>query len=240
MAHVTPVHKTEAHWMENVVEGPDVDLDRLPICTCWPQDAGPLITWGMVLTRGPNRPRVNLAIYRLQLIGRNKLIMRWLAHRGGAQDFRAFQQKHPGKPYPVSVVIGADPATLLAAVTPVPDTLSEYAFAGLLRGRRSAMAAHWLLAGSLFFYAWWDPRYLPLLLLVFVGLGAMGQSLVLHAARFWWEVYSKTGTKIRVTAIDLEAEGKLREALDLFESIGDVTYQDLVDERIRALGGGIR
>jgi len=137
LAHVTPVHKTEAPWMANVVEGPDVDLERLPICTCWPQDAGPLITWGMVLTRGPNQPRVNLAIYRLQLIGRNKLIMRWLAHRGGAQDFRAFQQKHPGKPYPVSVVIGADPATLLAAVTPVPDTLSEYAFAGLLRGRRS-------------------------------------------------------------------------------------------------------
>ena len=96
-----------------------------------------MITWGLVITRGPDRPRVNLAIYRLQVIERNKLIMRWLAHRGGAQDFRAFQRANPGKPYPVSVVIGADPATLLAAVTPVPDTLSEYAFAGLLRGRRS-------------------------------------------------------------------------------------------------------
>lgn len=137
LAHVTPVHKDEAPWQKNVVQGPDVDLERLPICTCWPEDAGPLITWGLVITRGPNKPRVNLAIYRLQLIGRNKLIMRWLAHRGGAQDFREFQRANPGKPYPVSVVIGADPATLLAAVTPVPDTLSEYQFAGLLRGRRS-------------------------------------------------------------------------------------------------------
>lgn len=137
MAHVTPVHKDNAPWQENVSEGPDVDLDSLPVCTCWPGDAGPLITWGLVITRGPNKPRINLAIYRLQLIGRNKVIMRWLAHRGGAQDFREFQRANPGKPYPVSVAIGADPATLLAAVTPVPDTLSEYQFAGLLRGRRS-------------------------------------------------------------------------------------------------------
>jgi 4-hydroxy-3-polyprenylbenzoate decarboxylase len=137
LAHVTPVHKPDAPWQENTVQGPDVDLEQLPICTCWPEDAGPLITWGLVITRGPNKPRVNLAIYRLQLIGRNKLIMRWLAHRGGAQDFREFQHANPGQPYPVSVVIGADPATLLAAVTPVPDTLSEYQFAGLLRGRRS-------------------------------------------------------------------------------------------------------
>lgn len=137
LAHVTPVYKDEAPWQENVTEGPDVDLEKLPICTCWPGDAAPLVTWGLVITRGPNKPRVNLAIYRLQLIGRNKLIMRWLAHRGGAQDFREFQQANPGKAYPVSVVIGADPATLLAAVTPVPDTLSEYQFAGLLRGRRS-------------------------------------------------------------------------------------------------------
>ena len=137
LAHVTPVHKNEAPWQENVTEGPDVDLEKLPISTCWPGDAAALVTWGLVITRGPNKPRVNLAIYRLQLIGRNKLIMRWLAHRGGAQDFREFQQANPGKPYPVSVVIGADPATLLAAVTPVPDTLSEYQFAGLLRGRRS-------------------------------------------------------------------------------------------------------
>ena len=137
LAHVTPVHKDNAPWQANVLEGPDIDLGTLPVSTCWPGDAGPLITWGLVITRGPNKPRVNLAIYRLQLIGRNKVIMRWLAHRGGAQDFREFQQANPGKPYPVSVAIGADPATLLAAVTPVPDTLSEYQFAGLLRGRRS-------------------------------------------------------------------------------------------------------
>jgi len=137
LAHVTPKKKDKAPWQENVIEGPDVDLETLPISTCWPEDAAPLITWGMVITRGPNKTRVNLAIYRLQLIGKNKLIMRWLPHRGGAQDFREFQQAHPGKPYPVSVVIGADPATLLAAVTPIPDTLSEYQFAGLLRGRRS-------------------------------------------------------------------------------------------------------
>lgn len=137
LAHVRPKMKTNAPWQEHVTEGPDVDLGALPISTCWPEDAGALITWGMVITRGPNKPRVNLAIYRQQVIGRNKLIMRWLPHRGGAQDFREFQQRHPGKPFPVSVVIGADPATLLAAVTPIPDTLSEYQFAGLLRGRRS-------------------------------------------------------------------------------------------------------
>ena len=137
LAHVTPKKIDKAPWQENVIGGPDVDLETLPISTCWPEDAAPLITWGMAITRGPNKDRVNLAIYRLQLIGRNKLIMRWLPHRGGAQDFREFQQVQPGKPYPVTVVIGADPATLLAAVTPIPDTLSEYQFAGLLRGRRS-------------------------------------------------------------------------------------------------------
>jgi len=137
LAHITPKKKETAPWKEHVIEGPDIDLGALPISTCWPEDAGPLITWGMVITRGPNKPRVNLAIYRQQVIGKNKLIMRWLPHRGGAQDFREFQQAHPGRPFPVSVVIGADPATLLAAVTPIPDTLSEYQFAGLLRGRRS-------------------------------------------------------------------------------------------------------
>lgn len=137
LAHVTPKQKDTAPWQEQVIEGPDIDLESLPVSTCWPDDAGRLITWGMVITRGPNKPRVNLAIYRQQLIGKNKLIMRWLAHRGGAQDFREFQEANPGKPFPVSVVIGADPATLLAAVTPIPDTLSEYQFAGLLRGRRS-------------------------------------------------------------------------------------------------------
>jgi 4-hydroxy-3-polyprenylbenzoate decarboxylase len=137
LAHVNPHRKDCAPWQENVLEGPDVDLEVLPVSTCWPEDAGPLIPWGMVITRGPNKPRVNLAIYRQQLIGKNKLIMRWLAHRGGAQDYREFQQTYPGKPFPLVVVIGADPATLLAAVTPIPDTLSEYQFAGLLRGRKS-------------------------------------------------------------------------------------------------------
>ena len=130
LAHVTPKQLESAPWQEQVIEGPDVDLETLPISTCWPEDAGRLVTWGMVITRGPNKPRVNLAIYRQQLIGRNKLIMRWLPHRGGAQDLREFQQAFPGKPFPVSVVIGADPATLLAAVTPIPDTVSEYQFAG--------------------------------------------------------------------------------------------------------------
>lgn len=137
LAHVTPKKKDKAPWQEHIFEGPDVDLGKLPIATCWPEDAAALITWGMVITRGPNKPRVNLAIYRQQLIDKNKLIMRWLPHRGGAQDFREFQQANPGKAFPIAVVIGADPATLLAAVTPIPDTLSEYQFAGLLRGRRS-------------------------------------------------------------------------------------------------------
>ncbi len=137
LAHINPRERNRAPWQKNVTEGPDVDLGILPITTCWPQDAAPLITWGLVITRGPNKPRINLAIYRQQLIAKNKLIMRWLPHRGGAQDFREFQLANPGKPFPVSVVIGADPATLLAAVTPIPDTLSEYQFAGLLRGRRS-------------------------------------------------------------------------------------------------------
>jgi 4-hydroxy-3-polyprenylbenzoate decarboxylase len=125
---------------EVVWEGDDVDLNRLPIQTCWPGDAGPLLTWGLTVTRGPNKTRQNLGIYRQQLIGRNKLIMRWLAHRGGALDFREFALANPGKPYPVAVVLGADPATILGAVTPVPDSLSEYQFAGLLRGSRTELA----------------------------------------------------------------------------------------------------
>jgi len=137
LAHVSVVRKDTAPWQEHIIEGPDVDLENLPVSTCWPGDAGRLITWAMVVTRGPGKQRVNLAIYRQQVIGSNKLIMRWLPHRGGAQDFREFQQTYRGKPFPVAVVIGADPATLLAAVTPIPDTLSEYQFAGLLRGRRS-------------------------------------------------------------------------------------------------------
>jgi 4-hydroxy-3-polyprenylbenzoate decarboxylase len=123
-----------------VWEGADVDLARLPIQTCWPGDAGPLITWGLTVTRGPHKPRQNLGIYRQQVIGRNQVIMRWLAHRGGALDFREFAATHPGQPYPVAVVLGADPATMLGAVTPVPDTLSEYQFAGLLRGGKTELA----------------------------------------------------------------------------------------------------
>ncbi len=125
---------------ERVIEGPDVDLSRLPIQTCWPEDAGPLITWGLVVTRGPNKPRQNLGIYRQQVIDRNKVIMRWLAQRGGALDYREWQQARPGEPFPIAVALGADPATILAAVTPVPDALSEYAFAGLLRGSRTELA----------------------------------------------------------------------------------------------------
>ncbi|CAM2141958.1 3-octaprenyl-4-hydroxybenzoate decarboxylase [Pararobbsia alpina] len=125
---------------EVVWEGNDVDLYRLPIQTCWPGDVAPLVTWGLTVTRGPHKPRQNLGIYRQQLIGRNKLIMRWLAHRGGALDFREFAAQNPGKPYPVAVALGADPATILGAVTPVPDTLSEYQFAGLLRGGKTELA----------------------------------------------------------------------------------------------------
>ncbi|MFZ2168786.1 MAG: 4-hydroxy-3-polyprenylbenzoate decarboxylase [Methylococcaceae bacterium] len=125
---------------ELVREGDEIDLSVYPIQTCWPEDAAPLITWPLVITKGPNKERQNLGIYRQQVIGKNKVIMRWLAHRGGALDFKEWQKAHPGKPFPVSVALGADPATILAAVTPVPDTLSEYAFAGLLRGSKTEVA----------------------------------------------------------------------------------------------------
>jgi len=125
---------------ELVREGDEIDLSDYPIQTCWPDDAAPLITWPLVITKGPNKDRQNLGIYRQQVIGKNKVIMRWLAHRGGALDFREWQKAYPGKPFPVSVALGADPATILAAVTPVPDTLSEYAFAGLLRGSKTEVA----------------------------------------------------------------------------------------------------
>ncbi|OOV87115.1 4-hydroxy-3-polyprenylbenzoate decarboxylase [Oceanospirillum linum] len=124
---------------EVVIEGDAVDLYSIPVQTCWPGDAGPLVTWPLVITKGPHKERQNLGIYRQQLIGKNKLIMRWLSHRGGALDFREWQQVHPGKPFPISVALGADPATILGAVTPVPDTLSEYAFAGLLRGSKTEL-----------------------------------------------------------------------------------------------------
>ena len=125
---------------EVVWEGPDVDLGRLPIQTCWPGDVAPLLTWGLVITRGPNARRQNLGIYRQQVIGHNKLIMRWLSHRGGALDFRDHALANPGTPFPIAVALGADPATTLGAVTPVPDSLSEYQFAGLLRGARTEVA----------------------------------------------------------------------------------------------------
>ena len=127
----------KAPCQEVVLEGDEVDLSKIPVQTCWPGDAGPLITWGLVVTRGPEKERQNLGIYRQQVIAKNKVIMRWLSHRGGALDFRDWQLKHPGEPFPISVVLGCDPATILGAVTPVPDSLSEYAFAGLLRGSKT-------------------------------------------------------------------------------------------------------
>src|SRR5688572_10515736 len=126
-----------APCQEVIVESADVDLSELPIQTCWPGDAGPLVTWGLTVTRGPQKTRQNLGIYRQQVIGRNKLIMRWLAHRGGALDYRDHGLARPREPFPVAVALGADPATMLGAVTPVPDTLSEYQFAGLLRGAKT-------------------------------------------------------------------------------------------------------
>ncbi|QFY89705.1 4-hydroxy-3-polyprenylbenzoate decarboxylase [Magnetovirga frankeli] len=134
---MAPKPRSNAPCQERVVEGDAVDLGQLPVQTCWPGDAGPLITWGLVITRGPDKPRQNLGIYRMQVIGCNRVIMRWLAHRGGALDYRDWQRKYPGQPFPISVALGADPATILGAVTPVPDSLSEYAFAGLLRGSRT-------------------------------------------------------------------------------------------------------
>ena len=125
---------------QHIVSGDDVDLTTLPIQKCWPGDVAPLITWGLTVTRGPYKERQNLGIYRQQLVAKNKIIMRWLSHRGGALDFQEFKKENPGEKYPVSVALGADPATILGAVTPVPDTLSEYAFAGLLRGAKTEVA----------------------------------------------------------------------------------------------------
>lgn len=128
---------SSAPCQQVVLEGDAVDLDQIPIQHCWPGDVAPLVTWGLTITRGPYKKRQNLGIYRQQKIGKNKLIMRWLDHRGGAIDFREWQEAHPGERFPVAVALGADPATILGAVTPVPDSLSEYAFAGLLRGSRT-------------------------------------------------------------------------------------------------------
>ncbi len=135
--NMAPKEVSRAPCQDIVWEGDEVDLGRLPIQTCWPGDVAPLITWGLVVTRGPNKPRQNLGIYRQQVVAPNKVIMRWLAHRGGALDFREFCVAHPGEKFPLAVALGADPATILGAVTPVPDTLSEYQFAGLLRGAKT-------------------------------------------------------------------------------------------------------
>ena len=135
--NISPNVKRAAPCQEIVIKEDDIDLSMFPIQTCWPGDAGPLVTWPLVITKGPEKERQNLGIYRMQLIGPNKLIMRWLSHRGGALDFRDWKLKHPGENFPVSIALGADPATILATVTPVPDSLSEYAFAGLLRGGKT-------------------------------------------------------------------------------------------------------
>ena len=137
--NMSPKLVSSAPCQEVVWEGQDVDLARLPIQHCWPGDVAPLITWGLTVTRGPHKPRQNIGIYRQQVIGRNKVIMRWLAHRGGALDFRDHCLQNPGQPFPVAVALGADPATILAAVTPVPDSVSEYQFAGLLRGGKTEL-----------------------------------------------------------------------------------------------------
>ncbi len=137
LAHVAPQRVREAAFEDETLRGSEIDLAHLPIQHCWPEDAGRLITFGLVVTRGIQKPRQNVAIYRQQVIGPNRVIMRWLSHRGGALDYADWQAAHPDQPFPVLVAIGADPATMLAAVAPVPDTLSEYEFAGLLRGQRT-------------------------------------------------------------------------------------------------------
>lgn len=134
---MAPKEVKKAPCQEVILEGDAVDLSKIPVMTCWPGDAAPLITWPLVITQGPNKERHNLGIYRQQVIGKNRVIMRWLSHRGGALDYREWQEQYPDQPFPVSVALGADPATILAAVTPIPDTLSEYAFAGLLRDSKT-------------------------------------------------------------------------------------------------------
>jgi len=135
--NMAPKEIKKAPCQKIILEKDDVDLGMIPVQTCWPGDVAPLITWGLVVTKGPEKERQNLGIYRQQVIAKNKVIMRWLAQRGGALDYREWQQKHPEEPFPIAVALGADPATILAAVTPVPDTLSEYGFAGLLRGSKT-------------------------------------------------------------------------------------------------------
>ncbi|HUX17979.1 MAG TPA: 4-hydroxy-3-polyprenylbenzoate decarboxylase [Acidithiobacillus sp.] len=138
--YMAPTTLSRPPCQEIVLRGEAVDLAALPVQTCWPEDVAPLMTWGLTITKGPHKRRANMGIYRQQVIGRNRVIMRWLAHRGGAQDLREFQKVHPGEPFPVAVAYGADPATILAAVIPIPDTISEHQFAGLLRGGRTELA----------------------------------------------------------------------------------------------------
>ncbi|PKY10690.1 3-octaprenyl-4-hydroxybenzoate decarboxylase [Acidithiobacillus marinus] len=138
--YMAPTTVARPPCQEVILRGDDVDLSTLPVQTCWPEDAAPLMTWGLTITKGPHKRRANMGIYRQQVIGRNRVIMRWLAHRGGAQDLREFQKQHRGEPFPVAVAYGADPATILAAVIPIPDTVSEHQFAGLLRGGRTELA----------------------------------------------------------------------------------------------------
>jgi len=135
--NMAPKVVNKASCQKNIIEKEAINLADIPIQTCWPEDAAPLITWGLVITKGPHKDRQNLGIYRQQVIDKNRVIMRWLSHRGGALDFKEWQAQHPGEPFPVAVALGADPATILGAVTPVPDSLSEYAFAGLLRGSKT-------------------------------------------------------------------------------------------------------
>ena len=137
--NMAPKVVKKAVCQEVVLQGDDIDLSQYPIQLCWPEDAAPLITWGLVVTKGPHKSRQNMGIYRQQVLSKNRVIMRWLSHRGGALDFKEWQQTHPGEPFPISVVLGCDPATILAAVTPIPDSLSEYAFAGLLRGSKTEL-----------------------------------------------------------------------------------------------------
>jgi len=137
--NMAPKVVKKAVCQEVVLQGDDIDLSQYPIQLCWPEDAAPLITWGLVVTKGPDKSRQNMGIYRQQVLSKNRVIMRWLSHRGGALDFKEWQQTHPGEPFPISVVLGCDPATILAAVTPIPDSLYEYAFAGLLRGSKTEL-----------------------------------------------------------------------------------------------------
>jgi 4-hydroxy-3-polyprenylbenzoate decarboxylase len=134
----------KAPVQEVVLKGADIDLTKLPIQTCWPGEPAPLITWPLVVTKGPSQDReddFNLGVYRMQVLGRDRTVMRWLAHRGGAQHHRRWKAAGKPEPLPACAVIGADPGTILAAVTPVPDTLSEYQFAGLMRGAKVELVA---------------------------------------------------------------------------------------------------